>query len=1074
MSKGIQSFAKSKNRLTQGFSRVFLNERIIRLQITVCAVWCFVCFGGTACFSQIPEGNKVSPNHVKRQQLGLSIFKNHVRKILSEHCLECHGGSSIKADFNLASRAHLVKSGFLGDKAADSYLFELVTHESEPVMPLNGDRLGDAEIEWIRQWIDLGAPYDRPLIDSISQEPKPFEVSDKDRSFWSFLPVTKAEIPKVKNAQWCRTPIDYFIQKRLEDLGLSGNTFASGRTLARRASLDLLGLPPKIDEIESLDGTFSDAKWEQYVTQLLDSPHYGERFARHWMDVARFAESHGYEQDYDRPYAYHYRDFLIKAFNQDMPFDQFLRWQIAGDELAPDEPLAMMATGFLGAGVFPTQLTEAEFESARYDELDDMVATTGVTFLGLSVGCARCHDHKFDPISAADYYAMAANFTTTIRSEVELDLEPQQNALKRQQWSEAIKEAKQTLQTYEAGELQEDYAHWLSKVDVASLESKWQRLEVLSVHSDAGTKYHQQSDGSWLAIGTVPAQETITIEGRSDLSQVSQIRLEALTHDSMPRRGPGRAGNGNFALGDFQAFVKSRLGEGVNGSSNEDEFRVSFVNAKATHQQNSDALSIEASIDDDRVSGWAVDSGGIGKDQAAVFSLSQPLDNSADNRWKIVMTFRHPNQKHVMGRFRVAFSEFENAPVAVGEEGISTELKNALVTSKSTGRSNAEAWDRGFNWYKKSLSKWIDLKKAVESLERNGPSLNLTKVMVSSEGVPHMKHHADGRGYPHFYPQVHYLQRGDVDQKKEVAAPGYLEVLTSKNKVVADWDHLRPREDSPLSFRRSALSAWMTDVEHGAGAIVARVIVNRLWQAHFGQGLVATPNDFGISGAVPSHPELLDWLACELIENDWRLKHIHQLILTSAVYLQSSGTNTNKQQMDPGNQWLSRWLPRRAEGEVIRDSMLAVSGQLDPAMYGPGTLDEKMKRRSIYFFIKRSKLIPTMMLFDWPEHLVSIGSRSSTTIAPQALSFLNGPQGRVYAAGLFSRIDSEDPDVVIEKVFQFALLRSPAAEERVVAKSFLTKQQAVYEAQTDQQAFENASIDLCQMILSTNEFVYIE
>ena len=230
------------------------------------------------------------------------------------------------------------------------------------------------------------------------------------------------------------------------------------RTLARRASLDLLGLPPSLESVQSLSAEFSNQNWETYVEQLLDSQHYGERWARHWMDVARFAESHGYEQDYDRPHAYHYRDFLIKAFNQDMPYDQFARWQLAGDELAPDRPLAMMATGFLGAGVFPTQLTEAEFESARYDELDDMVATTGVTFLGLSVGCARCHDHKFDPITSADYYSMAANFTSTIRSEIELDLNPEENASKIQQWNRKIDQVKQRMDTFETDVLPKQYA----------------------------------------------------------------------------------------------------------------------------------------------------------------------------------------------------------------------------------------------------------------------------------------------------------------------------------------------------------------------------------------------------------------------------------------------------------------------------------------------------------------------------------------------------------------------------------------------------------------------------------------
>ena len=1019
------------------------------------------------------QAKTVPPDHVQKAQKGLSIFKNHVREILTKHCLDCHGGKSIKADFSLATRSSLMESGFVGEKAEDSYLFELVTHESEPTMPLKEERLSEEKINWIRQWIDLGAPYDKPLADGELNEMKSRKISDDDREFWSFQPLNRIDPPSVKTEQWCRTPIDFFILSDLEKIELTGNPDASARTLIRRGSLDAVGLPPQIDVLENLVDDFGDDQWNRYVEQLLDSPHFGERWARHWMDVARFAESHGYEQDYDRPHAYHYRDFLIKAFNQDMPFDQFTRWQIAGDELAPGNPLAMMATGFLGAGVFPTQLTEAEFESARYDELDDMVATTGVTFLGLSIGCARCHDHKFDPITSADYYSIAANFTSTIRSEVELDLDPDQNARKREQWQSKLQENIEKLDVFEKNELESHFADWLDSANLEELESKWQPLKVLSVTSDAGTIYQEQPDGSWLVRGSVANKENISIEGRSSLDLVNQIRLEALTDKSLPNAGPGGAGNGNFALGDIRVYVEDRASSESQGEASRSWIEVDLVTATATHQQNTDSLSVAASIDDDEISGWAVDFGGIGKDQAAVFSFDAPVKNRDAIRWKIALAFQHPNPKHVMGRFRISFSQFGDAPVSVGSEGISEKVMQALLDAKES-KEQRDAWKIGLNWYKQSHPEWSRLSAEIESLRATGPPTHLTKVMVSSEGLPHLKHHADGRGYPHFYPQTFVLERGDVEQKKEPAEPGFLTVLTPPDVSAETWQVRGNNANTRLTYRRSALANWMTDVEAGAGALLARVIVNRIWQFHFGQGLVATPNDFGLSGAAPSHPELLDWLASELIENDWRLKPIHQLIMNSSVYMQSSQSSVLQQKVDPDNQWLSRWVPRRAEGEVIRDSMLSISGLLDPTMYGPGTLNENMKRRSIYFFIKRSKLIPSMMLFDWPEHLVSIGKRSQTTIAPQALSFLNSPQGREYAKALASALKGEDSKHVADEVFRLALARSPSEVERQIAIEFLDKQTSVYRDQKSDQSFQNACVDLCQMILSTNEFIYIE
>ena len=736
---------------------------------------------------------------------GLDFFEKKIRPVLAQECYQCHSAQAaaqkkLKGGLLLDSRDGARKGGESGPaivpgKPDESLLVRALKHEDFE-MPPKG-KLPDAVIADFVKWIELGAPDPRTGPAAVAG--RQIDIA-AGRHFWSLERFTPVVPPDVADRDGARSPVDRFIRAKQETLGLAPNGMAPARTLIRRAYFDLLGLPPTPDDMNQWLARLTGGSGEQVtdfaayielIDELLACEHYGERWARHWMDVARFAESHGYEQDYDRPTAYPYRDFLIKAFNADMPFDQFVRWQLAGDELAPNDPLAWMATGFLAAGAFPTQLTEAEFESARYDELDDMVATTGVAFLGLSVGCARCHDHKFDPIRSDDYYRLASSFTTTIRSEVELDLQPREKA---------------------------------------------------------------------------------------------------------------------------------------------------------------------------------------------------------------------------------------------------------------------------------------------------GPGLQLTKVLVASEGLPHLPHHADDRGFPHFYPQTHFLRRGDVNQKGDVASQGFLPVLLRDAEDESRWQSGPSTSDSgvnaprsaPASFRRSRLASWMTDVEHGAGHLAARVIVNRLWQHHFGRGLVATPNDFGASGERPSHPELLDWLAQDLVAHGWQLKRLHKLIMTSGVYAQSADFDDTRAKIDRENTYYWRFTPRRLEAEAIRDALLAVSGQLDCTMYGPGTLDQNMRRRSVYFFIKRSQLIPIMMLFDWPEHLVSIGQRASTTIAPQALVFLNSPQARQGADGFAHRFTALADDQFVPAAYSWAFGRQPNAKELSLAGQFLVRQTADHTASGKADAAGVARTDFCQALLSMNEFVYIE
>jgi cytochrome c553 len=758
-----------------------------------------------------PAGaEKLDPDHAAKMTQGLELFKRDVRSVLVGRCVKCHGGETIESEFSLMTRELLLKGGaeepavVLG-KSKESRLYKLIAHLEEPHMPDNGAKLSDLAISQIAKWIDLGAPYDKPLSAKDDEDPLAWtqrKIEPDRRQFWSFQPLTRASPPAVKNEAWCRTPIDRFVLAKLQEKGIQPNAVADRRTLVRRAYFDLIGLPPTSEEVEKFVNDPDADAYSKLIDRLLESPHYGERWGRHWLDVARFAESHGFEQDYDRPHAYHYRDFVIKALNSDMPYDQFVRWQVAGDEIAPDNPLAMMATGFLGAGVFPTQLTEKEFEPARYDELDDMAGTLGTAMLGLTIGCARCHDHKFDPIPQADYYRLTSTFATTIRSNIELNLNPEQTR--------------------------------------AAL-AKWQQ-------DQQGAK----------------------------------------------------------------------------------------------------------------------------------------------------------------------------------------------------------------------------------------PQPKLTQVMVTSEGFKPIPHHADGRGFPHFYKETYFLNRGDVNQKQGEAGQGFLQVLI-RNPVGADPTDITGWQSEPApgqrtSFRRESLTNWLTDVDHGAGHLLARVVVNRLWQHHLGRGIVATPNDFGFQGQRPSHPELLDWLANELMAGQWRLKPLHKRIMTSAAYMQTSDYDAADAAIDPDNQWCWRHEPQRLEAEIIRDSMLAVSGRLDRTMFGPGTLDETMQRRSIYFMVKRSKLITSMQIFDAPEPLASVGDRPSTTIAPQALLFMNNPQVRSSAVSFAQRLQTTDRslDDAIQRGYLATIAREPTTAELNEAKEFLQQQIESYTADKKPNARELALADFCQVLLSLNEFIYIE
>ncbi|MDG1832774.1 MAG: DUF1553 domain-containing protein, partial [Verrucomicrobiota bacterium] len=375
--------------------------------------------------------------------------------------------------------------------------------------------------------------------------------------------------------------------------------------------------------------------------------------------------------------------------------------------------------------------------------------------------------------------------------------------------------------------------------------------------------------------------------------------------------------------------------------------------------------------------------------------------------------------------------------------------------------------------YRAQDTEWANLNNKLQQHLSAKPQAKKEKVQVTSEGFKPTKHHADGRGFPHFYKQTYFLKRGDPNQKQGEATQGFLQVLMRDSKNEEAWQVSAPK-DWRTSYRRRSLANWMTDTQNGAGHLLARVMANRLWQHHIGRGIVNTPNDFGLQGELPTHPQLLDWLASELIEGGWRLKPLHKKIVMSATYLQSSGYDAAKMKADPLNKLHWRRTPARLQAEVIRDSLLEMSGLLDTKMYGAGTLDERMKRRSIYFMIKRSKLIPTMQLFDSPEPLVSQGSRPSTIIAPQALHFMNNAQVREAAVALAGQFEkkTEDGDA-ISLAYQTVVGREPTISEKKSISEFMKAQAESYKAGGLNDARKLALADLAQVLFGLNEFIYV-
>ncbi|HSQ57215.1 MAG TPA: PSD1 and planctomycete cytochrome C domain-containing protein, partial [Gemmata sp.] len=833
---------------------------------------------------QSKDGPKLDPDHAAKMAKGTELFKSQVRGILQSKCLKCHSGDRVEGEFDMGTRESLLKGGTRGTAVVPhdhrkSLLWQLTAHQKKPHMPDGRPKLADEDIQKIAEWIDLGAPYDRPFLgkdDAWTRKVIPRE----GKKHWAYQPIHDVR----PSSEEGRNPIDAFLRSKLEKAGVKPNPPADPRTLIRRVYLDLIGLPPTPEQVDAFLKDASPSAYEKLVDELLASPRYGEKSARHWLDLVRFAESHGFEHDYDRPTAYHYRDFVIKALNQDLPFDTFTKWQIAGDEFAPDNPLAMMATGYLAAGVHSTQITANEVEKQRYDELDDILGNIGTTFLGLTIGCARCHDHKYDPIPSCDYYRMLSAFTTTVRSEVDLDLDPRGYQNSKAAFDVEHKKYTEALSKYEKEELPAKFAEWEKARGGKRGPVHWILPPGVSLRSSGGAKLTALPDGSFFIAGKNPTTETLTFGFTTDLEGVRSLRLEALTDSRLVKGGPGRATNGNFALSSIAITVEPKEKTAGGGP-----VPVKLVNARATFEQK--GLPVAAAIDDDPKSAWAIDPQ-FGKGHAAVFAFDRAVGFPGGTIYRVSLSFNN-NTGHGIGRPRLSLS-FDEMPGLAGEP-VPDATRVALATPP--GMRTPEQLALVIKWFAPRDPEFAKLRKAEEDHAAKAPNRNLVKALVSSEGLPPIRLHTQGGD---FLKQTHYLRRGDPGQKEGVAQESFLQVLMPAAGSEKQWVK-PPPPGSRTSWQRTALANWLTDTQGGAGCLTARVIVNRLWQQHFGRGIVATVSDFGSRGEPPTHPELLDYLASELIRGGWTMKPIHKQIVMSAAYRQSSeGTSANAK-IDPEN-----------------------------------------------------------------------------------------------------------------------------------------------------------------------------
>lgn len=986
---------------------------------------------------------------------GLKFFEQKIRPVLVEHCYSCHSvkardAKKLQGQLYLDSAEGIAVGGESGPvlvkgKSSESLLLKALKYDGVE-MPPSGKLSADVIADFAK-WIDLGAPDPRQGEAPVKTK-REINIAE-GKNWWAFKPLVESG----------PLAIDAHILKAQQANGLKPNKPASKHKLIRRAYFDLVGLPPTAEQVTAFVTDNSPQAFEKVLDELLASPRYGERWARHWLDAARFAESGGYEFDGFRPGAFHYRDWVIKALNADLPYDQFVRMQLAGDLLQPDEIEGAAATGFLVAGPYPGQITAKTVERIRYDQIDDMMMTIGGSMLGLTLGCVRCHEHKYDPIPHQDYYALAASLARTVHGSRTMDLDPSatQAALEKHHaeheklaaaWRAfAANELPKRFDAWRGSELakQPDTTHW-QVLEATDLDAERSYLKLLP---ESGIIAHDGllNPGSTVRQRGMRARRNVANEERYEVSflthqkNVTALRLDAFTDKSLPQKGPGLNGDGSFQLAELKVVAKP-LDPQAKDTPIELKLKPVFVAFEDKDQPLANA------VDGKPATAWVVRATAK-KDNAAIFELETPLPGFASGT---VLSFDVKFRDLGIGRWRVSLTT-EAAPATWAGNVSLQHIGEIRAILAANGNKLPDSFRESMTrWFAPFDAETAQVVKAVREHTQATPRPNLSEVYTTVAGGQ----------------DVFFLRRGEVDNKQGKAEPGVIQVLWRGG------ERLPLAKTQPPVDPRVALASWMTDHTTGAGPLLARVMANRVWHHHFGEGIVGTPNDFGAQGDRPTHSELLDALASDLVRSGWKLKSLHKQIMLSAAYQQSHEVDAENSKKDPANRFLWHFRPHRLEAEIIRDTLLVIGGNLDLTMFGPSVLDNTA-RRSVYLRVKRSELIPLMTMFDAPEPTQSIGERVATTVPTQALAMMNSPFVRQQAERFAARLRLAKDitlEATIDRAYQVAFARHPSVAERETMLAFVESQRSSFGM--DPTATEKALTQFCQVLLCLNEFVYVD
>ena len=959
----------------------------------------------------------------------LQFFEAKIRPVLIETCVKCHGPEKQKSHLRLDSLKGALAGGDSGPavvpgKPEESLLVLAIAHgDDAPKMPPS-KKLQKPVVEDLTRWVAMGAPWTpgegEPAAAStapahsskIRKQGQP--ISGEDRAHWAYQPIHRAALPPVSDPSWSKNPIDAWVLAGLDAKGLTPNKPAAKIALIRRATYDLIGLPPTLAEVSQfVNDSRPDAEaYEALIDRLLASPHYGEKWGRHWLDLVRYAETNSYERDNPKPNAWRYRDYVIRSFNEDKPYDRFVREQLAGDEIPNAGPDPLIATGFYRLGIWDDEPTDRL--QARYDSLDDIVATTGQVFLGLTVDCARCHDHKIDPIPQKDYYRLVSFFQNinTFRNGGETDEAP----IFRNAQEKALFAAKVATLQRDRDELQAKIqaiqTEFLAKYDEADRAGANGSVQVPDLD---GLRYRFYRD-TW-----------------EKLPDFDILKPEEIGVLDIPRFDLGkRTRDDAFGFVFEAALIVPSDGDYTFHLDSDDGAR----------------LSINGHV--------VVDHDGVhllGTEKTATIPLKAG---------------RHPIRLDY-------FQRNEKLGLNVGWSGPGFP-RRWLSSSKSRGGKEPEIAQLLRSDGERVLGKatMTTLRSLREELKAKSEiALAPEKALVVTEAGPNA-------------PETHLLIRGNPHVEGDTVEPAFLSVL---GEVVPSPP--KPPEGSKTTGRRTILADWVVAAEN---PLTPRVMANRLWQYHFGRGIVRSSSNFGTQGDKPTHPKLLDELALELLEGGWRLKPLHKRIMMSETYKMSSTPSPESLANDPMNDNFWRFDMRRLTSEEIRDSILSVSGQLNPNMFGPSiypeipdevkagqsvpgsgwlsSTPEEAARRSIYIHIKRSLLMPILESFDAAETDRSSPVRFTTTQPTQALAMVNGKFLNGQAALLAQRLKREagaDLASLVKLALSLVTARTPSAAEVDRGVTLIEKLKGQEGLSADE-----ALKDFSLVVLNLNEFLYLD